>query len=108
MAGEAFAPSFGILGIGGIIAFVLGATILIDTDMPEFPISWPVLAAVALVSLGVTAAITRIALTSHRRTVVSGSEELSGSQGPALRRDDGGGHWFVHSEVWRAGGVYHL
>src|SRR3546814_19666431 len=44
MAGEAFAPSFGILGIGGIIAFVLGATILIDTDMPEFRISWPLLA----------------------------------------------------------------
>src|SRR3546814_16612551 len=81
MAGEAFAPSFGILGIGGIIAFVLGATILIDTDMPEFRISWPVLAAVALVSLGVTAAIPRLALTSHRRKVVSGREVVTGSPG---------------------------
>ncbi|HEY9552472.1 NfeD family protein [Allosphingosinicella sp.] len=105
MAGEAFAPSFGILGIGGIIAFVLGATILIDTDMPEFRISWPVLAAVALVSLGVTAAITRLAMTSHRRKVVSGREELIGSQGTVLDWEDGRGHVFVHSERWRAVGV---
>src|SRR3546814_12685300 len=73
--------------------------------MPEFRISWPVLAAVALVSLGVTAAIARLAMTSHRRKVVSGREELIGSQGTVLDWEDGRGHVFVHSERWRAVGV---
>jgi hypothetical protein len=33
---EAFAPSFGVLGIGGAVALTLGATLLIDTDVPGF------------------------------------------------------------------------
>ena len=47
MIGEVFTPSVGALGIGGAIAFVLGATILIDTELPEFEIDWPVTAAIA-------------------------------------------------------------
>lgn len=105
MAGEAFAPSFGILGIGGIVAFILGATILFDTDLPQFRISWPVLATVAIFSLVIIVAIARLGLTSHRRKVVSGREELIGSRGAVLDWEGGQGHVFVHSERWRAAGV---
>jgi membrane-bound serine protease (ClpP class) len=105
MAGEAFTPSFGILGIGGAIAFVLGGAILIDTDVPQFRISWPVLAGVAVASLGMTVLIARLALTSRRREVVSGREELIGSQGTVIDWNEGRGHVFVHSERWRATGV---
>ncbi len=106
MAGEAFTPSFGILGIGGVIAFIFGATILIDIDVPQFQISWPVLGGVAVFSLGITAAIARLAMTSRRRKVVSGREALIGSRGIVLDWQEGrGGHVFVHSERWRAGGV---
>jgi len=105
MAGEAFAPSFGILGIGGIVAFTLGATILIDTDLPQFRISWPVLAGVAVFSLGMTAAIARLAQVAHRRKIVSGREQLIGARGTVLDWADGRGHVFVHSERWRAAGV---
>jgi membrane-bound serine protease (ClpP class) len=108
MTGEAFAPSFGILGIGGTVAFVLGATIVIDTDLPQFQIGWPVLAAVAVFSLGMTALIARLAMTSRRRKVVSGREELVGSRGIVLDWEDGRGHVFVHSERWRATGVASL
>ncbi|MDP9422977.1 MAG: nodulation protein NfeD [Pseudomonadota bacterium] len=105
MAGEAFTPSFGILGIGGAIAFVLGGAILIDTDVPPFRISWPVLAGVAVASLGATVLIARLALTSRRREVVSGREELIGSRGTVIDWNEGRGHVFVHSERWRAKGV---
>lgn len=108
MAGEAFAPSFGILGIGGIVAFVLGATIMIDTDVPQFRIGWPVLAAVAVFSVGMTAVIARLAMISRRRKVVSGREEMVGSRGTVLDWEDGRGHVFVHSERWRATGVASL
>ena len=42
MVGEMLVPSFGALGIGGIIAFVVGSIMLMDTDLPGFGISWQV------------------------------------------------------------------
>jgi membrane-bound serine protease (ClpP class) len=105
MAAEAFTPSFGILGIGGLVAFVFGATIMIDTDLPQFRISLPVLGAVALFSLVLTILIARLALTSRRRKIVSGREELIGSKGTVLDWEGARGHVFVHSERWRAGGI---
>nr|WP_241546752.1 NfeD family protein [Thiohalobacter thiocyanaticus] len=41
MSAEAFVPSFGALGIGGLIAFVIGSIMLIDTDAPGYGISRP-------------------------------------------------------------------
>ncbi|WP_254684493.1 NfeD family protein [Edaphosphingomonas haloaromaticamans] len=105
MTAEAFAPSFGILGIGGTVAFVLGAAIMIDTDIPQFQISWPVVGIVALASLGLTIVFMRLALKAHRRKVVTGREELVGSTGTVLDWKDGKGHIFVHSERWQAQGV---
>lgn len=104
MAAEAFTPSFGILGIGGIVAFVLGAAILIDTDVPQFQIALPVLAAVALASLAMTVLIVRLALVSRRREVVSGREEMIGAEGKVIGWNGGEGHVFVHGERWRARG----
>lgn len=102
MAAEAFSPSFGILGIGGLVAFALGAAILIDTDVPQFRISWPALGAVAMASLAMTFVIMRLALTSRRRKIVSGREELIGATGTVLDWSNGSGHVFVHGERWRA------
>lgn len=102
MAAEAFAPSFGILGVGGIVAFALGAAILIDTDIPQFRISWPAIAGGALVSLGMAMAVARLALLSRRRKIVSGREELIGARGTVLDWQRGGGHVFVHGERWQA------
>ncbi len=41
--GGGHAPSFGVLGLGGTVALVLGAAILFDTDMPGLQVSWPAL-----------------------------------------------------------------
>jgi membrane-bound serine protease (ClpP class) len=108
MAGEAFSPSFGALGIGGIIAFVLGATILVDTDIPQFQVNWSAIAALALFSIAMTALIARLALASRRRKIVSGQEEMIGAIGHVLNWKNGKGHVFVHSERWRATGVDRL
>jgi membrane-bound serine protease (ClpP class) len=102
MAGEAFSPSFGILGIGGIVAFVLGAAILIDTDVPQFQVDWAAIAAIAIFSMSMTVLIARLALTSRRRGIVSGREQLIGSAGYVLDWRGDKGHVFVHSERWRA------
>ena len=52
MVAEAFAPSFGIVGLGGIVAFALGALFLFDPDQSDIPIqaSWQVVAGLTAVS----------------------------------------------------------
>lgn len=105
MAGEAFTPSFGVLGLGGIVAFMLGATILIDTDVQQFRISWSVLAAVALFSLALVVAMARLALFARSRPVVSGREQLIGATGTVIDWENGQGHVFVHGERWQAKGA---
>jgi membrane-bound serine protease (ClpP class) len=105
MTAEGFAPSFGILGIGGIVAFVLGGAIMIDSDVPQFQIAWPVLVVVALAGLAMTIVFARLALTAHRRKIVSGREEMIGASGTILDWSEGKGHVFVHGERWQATGV---
>ena len=102
MAAEAFAPSFGILGIGGIVALILGGTILIDTDVPQFRVSWPTIAAIAVAGIVVLIAAARVAVTARRGRIVSGAEELVGARGTVLDWKEGRGHVFVHSERWSA------
>ena len=48
MVAEALLPSFGALGIGGIVAFVVGSMMLIDTDVPGFGVAWHLIGGVAL------------------------------------------------------------
>jgi len=99
---EAAAPSFGVLGIGGIISLVIGSVILIDTDVPGFAISRPLIGGLALAgSLGLFAII-GIAVKSRLRPVVSGREQLIGAAGTALADFHGAGEVFVHSERWSA------
>lgn len=104
MTGEAFAPSFGVLGIGGLVAFLLGATILVDTEVAAFRIGWPVLAGVALFGVGMTALIARLAVKSHRRKISSGREAMPGMMGTVLDWEGLRGHVFVNGERWRATG----
>src|SRR5262249_45217927 len=44
---EFFMPTFGSLGVGGLIAFVLGSVMLFDSDVPGFSLGWPLIAGVA-------------------------------------------------------------
>ncbi len=102
MIAEAMAPSFGALGIGGIIAMVFGSIILIDTDVPGFAVSRPLIGAIALAgSLGLMAII-GVAMRARQRPVVSGREQLIGAAGTALMDFENLGSVFVHGESWNA------
>jgi len=102
MIGEAFAPSFGALGIGGVIAFVIGSVILIDTDSPGFSIALPLILSLAIVSAGIIFLVMSMAIRSRNRPVVSGAEQMVGSTGEALDAFAGQGSVRVHGEVWNA------
>ena len=105
IAAEAFSPSFGVLGIAGTVALAIGATILIDTDVPQFQIDWAVAAGTAVATLAVVVVIARFALTSRRARIVTGREQLIGATGEVLDWKGSRGHVFVHGERWRARGV---
>ena len=102
MIGEAVVPSFGVLGIGGIISLVIGSIILIDTDVPGFMVSRPLIGALALVSSLGLLGIIGVALKARLRPVVSGREQLIGASGTALTDVYHEGEVFVHSERWSA------
>ncbi len=102
MASEAFMTSFGVLGIGGVIAFISGATILTDTDIPAFRISWPLTAGIALTSLALSLIIIRLVFSSHKRPVVTGSEEMVRTHGEVLEWRGRRGHVLAHGERWAA------
>ncbi len=84
LIGEAFLPTFGSLGFGGIVAFVIGALMLIDTDVPGYGIPLPMIAAVVVFSVLFVLGVSRLALRARRRPVVAGSEGLIGSVGVVL------------------------
>jgi len=102
LVSEAFLFSHGILGTGGVIAFALGAAILIDADVPDFRISWSVIAGISAASAAFILVVVRTALRSRRRKVVSGPEEMIGAHGTVQDWSGKGGHVFVHGERWQA------
>ncbi|MCR4347814.1 MAG: nodulation protein NfeD [Sulfuricaulis sp.] len=102
MVAEAFMPSFGALGIGGVVAFVVGSIILMDTDVEGYTIAWPLIASVAVVSAVFFFAVVVMALKARRRDVVSGREEMIGAIGEALENFKEAGRVRVHSEQWQA------
>lgn len=102
MVGEVFMPSFGALGIGGLAAFVAGSVILMDTDVPAYALSLPLVAALALTSLAFMMFVTGMLLRQRRKPVVSGREQMLGSTAEALEAFTGSGHVRLHGEQWQA------
>jgi len=98
---EAFVPSYGALGIGGVAAFVFGALLLIDGEVPGFGIPLPLIAAVALVSGAIVVGIVGMAAKARRRPVVSGAATLLGSAGEVIEFVGNEGWALVDGERWR-------
>jgi membrane-bound serine protease (ClpP class) len=99
---ETLVPSFGVLGFGGIVAFVIGSVILFDTDAPGYGVSWWLIGAVAGMGSGLMLMTVLMLARSRRRAVVSGPEEMVGSRGTVVDWSDGAGNVRVHGELWRA------
>jgi len=102
MVGEAFQPSFGVLGIGGVVAFVMGSIILMDTDVPGFGIDISVIVTFALSSVFLFVFVIGMAINARRRPIVSGLEELLGGEALVVEDFDQKGRVYIHSESWNA------
>lgn len=105
MGMEAFLPSFGVLGLGGIAAFIAGALMLIDTELPGYGIPLGLLVPLAVASALLLFATARLALRTRRRPVTSGAAGLIGLLATVERVGQLRGHeaWVrVEGELWRA------
>jgi membrane-bound serine protease (ClpP class) len=104
MIAEMLVPSFGALGIGGVVAFVVGSIMLMDTDAPGFGISWQVVGGVSLTAASLLLLMMWMLARSQRRPVVTGEEEMIGSRARVVDWHGQEGRVHLHGEVWRARG----
>ncbi len=102
MVSEFLVPSFGALGMGGIAAFIFGSVILIDSDVPGFGVSLPLIITIAASGALILLGIVWFAVRSRERPVVSGVEEMVGARAEALHDFDLRGQVWVHGERWAA------
>jgi membrane-bound serine protease (ClpP class) len=101
---EAFSPSFGILGIGGVVAFAAGAMLLFDTDVPGFGVSLPFVAGLGLAFLGAVLLVARLFAKSRRARVVTGPAALVGQEAEVVEWHGDRGRVHVAGERWHARG----
>jgi len=102
MVAEAFLPSFGALGVGGLIALVLGSVILFDGEAaPGFAVPYALIGGVAAASAVFLVGVVGMVARARRRPVVSGREDMIGAGGLVLETLDGGGWARVRGENWR-------
>jgi membrane-bound serine protease (ClpP class) len=99
---EATIVSHGILAGGGAIAMVLGAVMLVDTNVPELTIQWGTAIGVTLPFALITVFLLQLAIKSFRLKVATGSEALIGEMGLAKTDIHAMGRVFVHGEWWNA------
>ncbi|MCP4696666.1 MAG: nodulation protein NfeD [Gammaproteobacteria bacterium] len=102
MVGEAFLPSFGALGIGGVISFIIGSIILLDAGVPGYEISRSVIGAVALISALFIVWLVRAAVELRKRPSACGSEGMLGLEAECVSCDGGKLRVFVQGETWNA------
>lgn len=102
MLAEAFMPSFGALGFGGFIAFVIGSVILFDKEGAGYAVSLPLILGLSMLSAGFFLFVIGAAIKARKRPVVSGQEEMLHATGEVMEDFEGRGRVHIHGEVWSA------
>jgi membrane-bound serine protease (ClpP class) len=102
MVAEVHIGAFGAIGVGGIVAFVIGAIMMFPADVPGLGLSMPVVAIIAAATFGFFTLMVALLLRSRRRAVVTGAEALLGAEGEAVWWQGAEGRVRVAGEIWRA------
>jgi membrane-bound serine protease (ClpP class) len=101
---EAFVTSYGVLGLGGAVAFVIGSLFLIDTSRTNLEVSRSIIAGGAVGLTAVILGIGYMLARNRSRAVQTGREGLVGEVGEVREpiAPDKPGRVFIHGEIWRA------
>jgi len=99
---EFHVPAFGSLGLGGLVAFVVGSIILFDTETPGMALGLPLIAGVATVGGLVVLAIAFLGARSQRRPVVTGERVMMGQAAEVVENFNERGQVRYAGELWNA------
>jgi membrane-bound serine protease (ClpP class) len=101
---EAFNPTV-VIGIGGVIAFVLGALMLFRVETPGYRLSWWIIGIVAAAFVGFVLVVLGSLRRARKGPVRVGAQAMRGLSAEVLDWSENDGHVFAHGERWRARGT---
>ena len=99
---EVFLPTFGVLGIGGIIALVLGSLFLFDTPDSDLLVDRSIIASVGVGVAVLMLFVGTLAVRTFGQRPVSGIDGLIGTTGEVRVRIAPRGKVWIHGEYWNA------
>ncbi|OBT32415.1 NfeD family protein [Vibrio splendidus] len=102
MVAEAFSPSFGIFGLGGVAAFTLGSIMLMDTEVPGYQIALPLIIGISLFSVAFIVVTISMLARVRNKPVTTGMEAVVGDTGKVVSGFPGAGRVLVEGEIWQA------
>lgn len=101
MISEHFVPGFGVLGIGGIVAFVIGSVMLVNPDVADYSIPWSLIATASVASAALLAVVLNLVVGARKRPVVGGGEQMIGATGEVLGNTVGATYARIRGEMWK-------
>ncbi|WP_245317302.1 NfeD family protein, partial [Bradyrhizobium manausense] len=104
LAIEAFNPTV-VIGLGGVVAFVLGAIMLVRVESPSYRLSWSVIAVVAAIFAGFVLVVLGAVRRARRGSPRVGAQAMRGLIAEVLDWNENEGHVFTHGERWQARGA---
>ncbi|MGY4417297.1 regulator of protease activity HflC (stomatin/prohibitin superfamily)/membrane protein implicated in regulation of membrane protease activity [Bradyrhizobium sp. LB7.1] len=104
LAIEAFNPTV-VIGLGGVVAFVLGAIMLVRVEAPGYRLSWSVIAVVAAMFTGFVLIVLGALRRARRGPPRVGAQAMRGLAAEVLDWNEKEGHVFTHGERWQARGT---
>lgn len=108
IAAEAVSPSVGAIGIGGVIAFVIGSIMLFNNGVPGYAVNLGVIGGLAFTAMVLLVWLLRLVRRSRRTRLFHGDEPLLMAHGELIGAVDAGGEgwariggeqWRVHSDL---------
>ena len=101
---EAFNPTV-VIGLGGVVAFVLGALMLFRVEAPGYRLSWWVIGATVAVFIGFFLVVLGSLRRARKGPARVGAQAMRGLSAEVLDWSDNEGHVFAHGERWQARGA---
>ncbi len=101
---EAFMPSFGVLGVGGIASFMLGSVFLFDPTETGYQLPLSLIVTTSIVLGIIMMVVGYLAMSSFKVKKKGGYDDLVGLLGEVTWVDESNprrGQMMVHSELWR-------
>ncbi|MFE0754223.1 nodulation protein NfeD [Inquilinus sp. NPDC058860] len=100
---EAFNPTV-VLGLGGVVAFLLGAAMLLRIQGPGYQLSWPVIGIAIAMMAGLVFTVSRQLWLVRRRPAGVGAQSMQGLPARIIDWEGEAGHVFARGERWQARG----